>query len=152
MAPPKTFVPTKWMYLGGRAVTRVEVPYCRRCAWHRMWSGHFAVGLVRFFGLLFAGGGIAAGVLLGLAMTKDGGNRQEYCGGLAFGFMLLGYAVAMLLVGLLGRLIAPKGPECAWRGDALVATRGRGAWQFQFKSQRFEDAFRAINPGHVDPR
>src|SRR4029079_19295521 len=58
MAPPKTFVPTKWMYLGGRAVTRVEVPYCGRCAWHRMWSGHVAVGLVRFFGLLFAAGGI----------------------------------------------------------------------------------------------
>jgi hypothetical protein len=133
------------MQLSGRAVSRVAFPFCYSCKWHRVWSGHFGVGMVRLLGPLFAAGGIAGGVLLGLAMTKEGGTQQGWCGVLALVFLLLGYAVAMVLVGLLGRFLAPRRSHCASRGDAVVATVGRARWQFRFTNPQFEDAFRAMN-------
>jgi hypothetical protein len=108
------------------------------------------VGFARFLGPLFAAGGITGGVLLGLAMTKDGGNTQQYAAVLSLVFVILGFAAALLLVGFIGRAVAPSTPKCTCRGDAVQITRGRGAWRFRFTNPQFEHAFRSMNPGRTN--
>jgi hypothetical protein len=147
MAPAQTSVASKWMRTGGRTAARVAVPYCSACKLHRTWSGYFGIGFARFLGPLFAAGGITGGVLLGLAMTKDGGDTQQYAAVLSLVFFIVGFVAAVLLVGFIGRAVAPRGPQCTCRGDAVLITRGRGAWKFRFTNRQFEHAFRSMNQG-----
>jgi hypothetical protein len=151
MGPAQTSVPTKWMRTSGRTAARVSVPYCHPCKWHRTWSGHLGVGLAGFLGPLLAAGGIAGGVLLGIAMTKDGGDREKTAGILAIVFMLAGFIVSMVLVGVLGRYLAPRRPQCTCRSNAVHVQRGRWVWRFRFTNPQFEDAFRSMNNGRVEP-
>jgi hypothetical protein len=62
-------------------------------------------------------------------------------------FFIVGFVAAVLLVGFIGRAVAPRGPQCTCRGDAVLITRGRGAWKFRFTNRQFEHAFRSMNQG-----
>ena len=147
MGPAERTLSTKLARTGNRRYSAYLFPYCHRCMAHRTWSGHAGVGAVRALWLLFAGGGVAGGILLGLALGKEGPEPEKWAGLLGFAGAIVGYIVCMILVRLVGRLVAPCRPECT---DTVVAVRGDysdGRWQFRFTNPQFEDAFRAMNRG-----
>lgn len=143
MGRAETKVTTDRVLTGSRSFAWLEFPYCRRCKWHVLWSGRRGVGVVRLLSWLFAGGGVVAGVSLGLhGESPDEGSAVVY----AVLFAIGGYLLAMALVALVGLVIAPRKPACTARGPAVRARRTEG-WQLRFSNPTYEDAFRTSNQG-----
>jgi hypothetical protein len=141
--PATTTADTDAVLTGTRQISWFRFPYCQACARHIRWSGRPGTGAITAIGWLFALGGAAAGLALGLSTARDAASGAVWLvlGG-AFGF-----GVAVMLVWLTGLAVAKRTPGCTAHGRPVKLTRAAGGYQFAFSNRHFDRAFRSTNQG-----